>query len=101
VLFARSGACLHQAGDAIREVVPLDDLGIDVKLAEDDLRDGALHGATAAPVEALWVGEEIEGGHEELAAGVELAGRIGQLALNLGALPFDHRELGLQLLTWP
>ncbi|UOZ10187.1 hypothetical protein [Amycolatopsis sp. WQ 127309] len=76
--------------------MPLDDLSIDMKLAEDDLRDRPLHGAAAALVEALWVGEEIERSHEELAAGVELAGRIGQLALYLCTLTFDHRELGLE-----
>ncbi|MGW4112584.1 hypothetical protein ACWEFJ_17055 [Actinosynnema sp. NPDC004786] len=46
--------------------MPGDVLGIDVQLGEDDLDDGPLHGIAASTVEALWVGQEREGGGEEL-----------------------------------
>ncbi|WP_063713919.1 hypothetical protein [Saccharopolyspora spinosa] len=47
------GPDLDEPNHAVGEVVSGDDLGVDVQLAEDDLRHSALHSVTAASVEAL------------------------------------------------
>ena len=51
---------------AVSEVVSGNNLGVDLQLAEDDLRHGALHSVAAASAESLRVSEEGECCGEEL-----------------------------------
>ncbi|HKS46843.1 MAG TPA: hypothetical protein VJT49_17370 [Amycolatopsis sp.] len=106
VCAGQDGACarrsgLHQALDAVSEVVSGDVLGVDVELGEDDLRHSPLYRVAASAGEGLRVRQEREGGREELLPLVQLARRVGELSLDLSTLTFDVGELLLDLRSGP
>ncbi|WP_146241394.1 hypothetical protein [Actinokineospora spheciospongiae] len=92
---------MDEAVDAVGQGMASDVLSVDVQLVEDDFGDGSLDGVTASAVEALGVGEQGQGGPEELAAFFELVGGVGELGLDVDALALDGVELVLDLGSGP
>ncbi|MCG8914919.1 hypothetical protein L6E12_03830 [Actinokineospora sp. PR83] len=74
---------------------------VQVQLGEDDLGESLLHGCPTTAVEGLGVTQQLQGGQEELTAGVELAGGVGQLATDFIPLPLDRSQLLLDLVPGP
>lgn len=78
-----------------------DVFGVHAELLEDHLGESSSDVRAATSVEALRVCQQIEGDLEELAAGFQLAGRVGELVLDLRPFPLDGRQLRLDLGPWP
>lgn len=100
------GSCSQASGldeflDPRSKLVAADLVGIDIELAEDNLDDALLHSSVAALVEVLGVGQQFEGMLEELPAGVQGAGGVSKLGLNLAAFGSDVSKLLLELGLWP
>jgi hypothetical protein len=82
---------LGQVAYGLGQLVASDLLAVHEQLAEDDLVHGPLETGAALLVKRSRVAEEIQGCQEELAAGGEARGGVGQLPGDLAALGLEEQ----------